>query len=233
MNQTAIIMVSPQMGENIGAAARVMKNFGLLDLRIVNPRDGWPNQKAESVAVGAIDLLKNASLYNSLAEAVSDIQYLYATTALPRDMNKPYIKSKELPQDYPGSGKVGIIFGRESSGLCNDEIAIANKIINIDTSGFSSLNIAQSIAIICYELAKCVNKFELENSKDIATKQEITFFLNHLEYELDANKFFRVADKKRRMLRNITNIFTRIDNISTTEIQILRGIISSFKKNND
>ncbi|MGI4776459.1 MAG: RNA methyltransferase [Janthinobacterium lividum] len=233
MNKAAIIMVAPQMGENIGAAARIMKNFGFDDLRIVAPRDGWPNKKAESMAVGAVDLLKSAVIYTSLVEAVADLQHLYSTTALPRDMNKAYVSSKELAEKYPYPFKVGIMFGRENCGLRNDEIALANEIITINTSEFSSLNIAQAIAIVCYEISKCSAKSSFANTQKLASKEEIILFLNHLENELDINGFFKVAEKKPQMLRNITNIFTRIDKISTSEIQSLRGIISSFKKTED
>ena len=161
-----IILVAPQMGENIGATARAMKNFGLTNLRIVAPRDGWPNDKASSVAVAAIDILAKAKIYDDLASSIADLEYVYATTSVPRDMNKSYLLSKELPDHYPTQLKVGIMFGRENCGLTNQEITIANKIITIDTDhNFSSLNIAQAVIIICYELFKSQERTDLVNTQ--------------------------------------------------------------------
>ena len=229
MSKTAIILVAPQMGENIGAAARVMKNFSLDDLRIVNPRDGWPNEKARNMSVGAVDIIDKAKIYNNLKNALLDIEFLYATTAIARDMNKATICSKEIPTDYPYDLKVGIMFGRESSGLSNNEIAIANKIVSINTSEFSSLNIAQAIGIICYELYNNVNNECIVNY-DIATKNDFLLFCEHLEVELERKNFFRIAEKRPRMMKNIVNIFNRIDKLSKSELQTLRGIIKSLSR---
>ena len=108
----SIILVAPQMGENIGAVARAMKNFDIYDLRIVDPRDGWPNEKAVSMSVGAADLIANARIFGSVIDAISDLSYVYAATATPRDMNKEYVFSRDLIEDIPKTGKVGIMFGR-------------------------------------------------------------------------------------------------------------------------
>lgn len=228
MSKATIILVAPQMGENIGAAARAMKNFGLNDLRIVSPRDGWPNERAKSMAVGAIDLVLKAKIYDNLKEAIADLAYVYATTAVPRDMNKEYLISKELLKDYPKGLNVGIMFGRENCGLKNEEITLANKIITINTTDFSSLNIAQAIAIICYELFDREKSDDFLNKQELASKEELSFFLNHLESELDKKNFFKVLEKKPHMMKNIVNIFTRINNLSKTEVQTLRGIIRSL-----
>lgn len=229
MNKAAIILVAPQMGENIGAAARVMKNFGLNDLRIINPRDGWPNEKAQSMSVGAIDIVNNAKIYNNLKDALLDIEFLYATTAVSRDMNKATITSKEIANDYPYGLKVAIMFGRESSGLTNNEISISNKIININTSDFSSLNIAQAIGILCYELYNNINNDYAQDS-DIATKNDFLLFCEHLEIELERKNFFKIVEKKPKMMQNIINIFNRIDKLSKSELQTLRGIIKSLSR---
>ena len=140
------------MGENIGACARAMKNFGLSELRIVSPRDGWPNPKADSMSVGAIDIIQNAKIYDNIESAIADIEYLYATTAIPRDMNKPHIMTNDLAENYPAEQKVGIMFGRENCGLNNEEITHANMILSIPTSEFSSMNIAHAVAVIAYEV---------------------------------------------------------------------------------
>ena len=231
MTSPVIILVAPQMGENIGAAARAMKNFGINELRIVCPRDGWPNEKAESTAVGAIDVVQNAKVYDKLEKAIADLEYLYATTATPRSMNKDYILSKDLSADYVLRVKTGIMFGRENCGLNNHEITLANKIITIDTTDFNSLNIAQAIAIVCYELFKNKITVDLNTQEELATHGELDYFFEHLFSELDKVNFFKVLKKKARMISNIKNIFTRIEKLSKHELQTLRGIIKGLSSN--
>lgn len=224
----SIILVYPQMGENIGACARAMKNFGLFDLRIINPRDGWPNIQADAMSVGAINIIKNARIFEDIPSAISDLEYVYAATASSRDINKNYIMSKDLKYD---NKKIGIMFGRESSGLSNEEISYANSIITIDTSPeFSSLNIAHAVAIISYELFKKQERPDLSNSQELASKEELEFFFAHLIGELEDKSFFKVPEKKPIMTQNIRAIFNRIDNLSKSEIQTLRGIVSSLGK---
>ncbi|WP_375326948.1 RNA methyltransferase [Candidatus Tisiphia endosymbiont of Nemotelus uliginosus] len=226
-----IILVSPQMGENIGATARAMKNFNISELRIIAPRDGWPNEQARSMAVSAVNIIDNAKIYDNLENGIKDIDYLYATSATGRNMNKNYISSKILPQDYPNHLKVGIMFGRESCGLQNKEIIYANKIININTGDFGSLNIAQAVVIICYELFhsnEAHQKNHIKNEQKLATRGELEHFFDHLFSELNNKNFFKVPEKKLHMTQNIMNIFTRIDKLSHTELQTLRGIISTL-----
>lgn len=225
MTKPVVILVAPQMGENIGAAARVIKNFAINELRIVRPRDGWPNKKAETMAVGAIDVIHNAKIYDNLEQAIADLEYLYATTANARQINKDYISSRSLKDDYVAGLKVGVMFGRENCGLTNQEITLANKIITIATSDFSSLNIAQAIAIVCYELFSNHSSVGFNSQDRLATRQELSYFFAHLFAELDKANFFKIAEKKTQMRRNIMNIFTRIDKLSNNELQTLRGII--------
>jgi tRNA/rRNA methyltransferase len=227
----AIILVEPQMGENIGAVARAMKNFALSDLRLVSPRDGWPNTKAESMSVGAIDLIHTAKIYESVQEAISDLEYVYAATAAPRDMNKNYILSRDISSDIPNVASLGIMFGRENCGLNNKEIAYANKIVTIDTDvSFSSLNIAHSVAVICYELFQGQKnlRIDLDNLQTLATKTELEYFYQHLFADLEDRDFFKTADKKEQMSIKIRNLFAKIENFSHTELQTLRGIVSSL-----
>ena len=229
----SIILVEPQMGENIGATARAMKNFALSDLRLVSPRDGWPNEKAKSMSVGAIDLIENAKIFESILEAVEDLEYVYAATAAPRDMNKNYILSRELNLDISQNKNIGIMFGRENSGLNNQEISYANKILTIDTDvNFSSLNIAHSVAVICYELFQGKNQVcnDLENVQEVATNKELEYFYDHLFNTLDEKSFFKTLEKKEHMSLKIRNLFGRIDNLSKQEVQTLRGIIASLSK---
>lgn len=231
-NEIAIILVAPQLGENIGAAARAMKNFGLCDLRIVNPRDGWPSPSAISMSVGAANLIEAAKIYTDLKSAIADLSYVYATTASSRDINKKYVLSRNLVEDLPG-GRVGILFGRESSGLSNEEISFANKILTIDCdSNFSSLNIAHAVAIASYEIFRQQgHSRNLKNKENKASLAELEHFYNHLFSELEAGKFFRVPEKKEQMSNKIRNLFARIDNLSKAELQILRGIIAVLTQN--
>lgn len=223
----SIILVAPQMGENIGAVARAMKNFDIYDLRIVDPRDGWPNEKAVSMSVGAADLIANARIFGSVVDAISDLSYVYAATATPRDMNKEYVFSRDLKEDIPKTGKVGIMFGRENCGLNNQEISYANKIITIDTDlSFSSLNIAHSVAVICYELFQARMQSRPYVQPTLAGNDELEYFYEHLFNSLEERKFFRVPEKREKMSLKIRNIFARIDNLSKTELQTLRGIIT-------
>jgi len=223
----SIILVAPQMGENIGAVARAMKNFDIYDLRIVGPRDGWPNEKAVSMSVGAADLIANARIFGSVIDAISDLSYVYAATATPRDMNKEYVFSRDLKEDIPKTGKIGIMFGRENCGLNNQEISYANKIITIDTNlSFSSLNIAHSVAVICYELFQARMQSRPYVQPTLAGNDELEYFYEHLFNSLEERKFFRVPEKREKMSLKIRNIFARIDNLSKTELQTLRGIIT-------
>ncbi|MDP4708863.1 MAG: RNA methyltransferase [Rickettsiaceae bacterium] len=225
----AIILVEPQMGENIGAVARAMKNFALSDLRLVSPRDGWPNTKAESMSVGAIDLIHKAQIYESIQDAIGDLEYVYAATAAPRDMNKNYILSRDISSDIPKIASLGIMFGRENCGLNNKEIAYANKIVTIDTDvSFSSLNIAHSVAVICYELFQGQKnlRIDLNNAQTLATKTELEYFYQHLFAELADRDFFKNADKKEQMSIKIRNLFAKIEDLSHAELQTLRGIVS-------
>lgn len=226
-----IILVAPQMGENIGATARAMKNFSLNELRIVAPRDGWPNEQARSNAVGAVNIIDSAKIYDSLENSIKDLEYLYATTCIKRVMNKDYVFSHNLSLDYPSLQRVGIMFGRENNGLSNEEISLANKIITINTTEFSSLNIAQAVIIICYELFRNSNPREdIYNIQKLATKQELRYFLENLFTKLDKTGFFKAPEKKLNMQQNIINIFMRINNLSSPEVQTLQGIIKSLDR---
>lgn len=228
----SIILVAPQMGENIGAVARAMKNFGLHDLRIVTPRDPWPNQRAQAMSVGAIDIIDNAKILPSLAEAIADLEYVYAAAAMPRDINKPNIFSETLVTQFPFDKKVGIMFGRESSGLTNDEIILADKIITINTNkSFTSLNLAHAVAVICHVLFCGVMKNTSLNREDIlATKEDIDHFCRDLIEKLDNKSFFRMPQKKAYLSKKIINLFNKIEDLSFNELQILRGIVKVLSK---
>lgn len=226
----SVILVKPQMGENIGAVARSMANFGLTDLRIVSPRDGWPNEKAEAVSAGGLDIIKKATIFKDLQEAINDLEYIYATTSSKRYMNKEYISSKNLAEDFPSGLKVGFLFGRESSGLSNGELVPADKIVTVETGEeFSSLNLAHAATIIFYELffTEGLGKRNIQNP---ATKGELDYFLNFLTAELGRKGFFKVGEKREIMERNIANIFTRIENLSKSEVQTLTGMVRNLSE---
>lgn len=234
MNNIAVILVNPQMGENIGAAARAMLNFGLKDLRIVNPRDGWPNQKAIDMAKGAREVVDNARVFFSIEEACHDVEKLYATTARRRDMNKMIVSLPDLPELITQNDnlKSAIVFGCEKSGLTNSEIALADAIINIPSSEeYGSINLAQAVNITCYQLF--ISEYEFSNeqfkSEDVCNKEQLHNFLEVLESELEKGSFFKNKDKKDSMSLNIKNIFSR-SNLTNQEVNILFGIIKSLTK---
>jgi tRNA/rRNA methyltransferase len=253
-NHPTIILVSPQLGENIGAAARCMLNFGLTDLRIITPRDGWPNPKAVDMAKGAGEVIKNAKIFQSLADATFDITKLYATTARTRDMEKPVYTANEAAEAIiKNSGKSAIMFGAERSGLSNEDITLADGICVIPVAPiYTSLNLAQAVNIICYEWfinkqteknrhAEFISASHLESKEipkqvqddeinpQLATKEDIAKMFEHLESELDKTDFFKVADKRPKMVVNIRNIFSR-NNLTQQEVRTLRGIIKSLTK---
>ncbi len=231
VQNTAIILMNPQMGENIGAAARIMKNFSYHDLRVINPKCGWPSEKAEAMSAGAKDVVENARLCNSLEEALEDIDYVFAATVRKRDMIKPAINSTDLSNHYPQDRKVAILFGGERCGLSNSELSIADKIVTIvSNEECSSLNLAQSVAVLCYELQReSVQGIELGDKIDVAPKAEMLGMLKHLEQELDRINFYREHNKRDSMLDNITNMFTRTG-WTDQEIRTFRGIIRSLSQ---
>lgn len=238
----SIILVQPQMGENIGAAARAMKNFGINDLRIINPRDGWPNQQAIAMSVGAADIIDSARIYNNLEDSIADLHLVYATSCQVRDMNKAILSPSDAATQISQSAnsekqKVGIIFGRESSGLTNEEIMRADTIISIPTTDFSSLNLGQAICVICYEIFKETNKGTpaanhslTDKDIDLASKHDKEYFYEQLFSALSEKNFFKTDAKSKTMQMKIRNIFERIGSLTSQELRTLRGIISNLMR---
>lgn len=230
----AVILVEPQLGENIGAAARAMLNFGLTDLRLVRPRDGWPNHAAINTAAGADRVLEAARLYHSTRAAVADLRLVVATTARVRDMVKPALgpveAARRLRAANAEGARVGILFGPERTGLHNDDLTLADALLIIPTNpDFSSLNVAMAVLLVSYawsvaalppEPADLVRKEAVP-----ATKEELQGFFDQLEAELDRAGFLRLAAKRPRMVRNIRNIFNRAG-LTDQEVRTLRGIVS-------
>ena len=230
------ILVRHQLGENIGSVARALKNFNLSKLRIVNPRCDWPNQKALATSVGAKNVLKSSTIYNTVEESVGDLDIIFATTSRIRKVNKKIISVLDLKKKIKKKQKIGIIFGPEASGLSNDEINNADYLVKIPTNKkFSSLNLSHSAIIFCFQLFQhFTNKnivYKSSYRSPVATKSEINKFLNFIIKGLDKKGFLQPDHKRRSMLRNINNIFYRM-NLSEQEIRILLGIFSTLNEFN-
>ena len=230
------ILVRPQMGENIGSAARAIKNFNIKYLRIVNPRCNWPNQKALATSVGAKDILKSAKIYNSIEKAIGDLDIIFASTSRIRKVNKEIISILDFKKKVEKKRKIGILFGPEASGLSNDEISYANYLVKIPTNKkFSSLNLSHSVIIFCFELfqyfsnKKAIYKSGYKSS--VAKKSEVNKFLSFIVDKLDKKGFLQPGHKRKSMIRNINNIFHRL-NLSEQEIRILLGIFSTLNEFN-
>jgi len=230
------ILVRPQLGENIGSVARAIKNFNIKKLRIVNPRCEWPNQKALATSVGAKDILSKAKIFNSVEDSIADLEIIFATTSRIRKENKRIISIINLKKKIIKKKQIGIIFGPEASGLSNDEISYADYLVKIPTNKkFSSLNLSHSAIIFCFELFKFYyEKNDIFNStykSSLAKKSDINKFLNFIIKNLDKKGFLQPNHKRSSMIRNINNIFHRI-NLSDQEIRILLGIFSTLNEIN-
>ena len=234
----SIILVDTQLPENIGLTARVMFNFGISNLRLVNPKVNLPSEKAEAVAVDAMDLVKNAKVYSELREALEDITYSFAFTARHRDMNKEFINSQEIVSEIYNNykeDKIGVVFGGESSGLTNEHLSLVSKCVTISThSNFSSLNLSHAVSVFCYSLFSYSNF--LNNSSDSkkfnnSSKNKLIYFFEHLESELESRGFFEPQEKMPKMKQNLRNLFHRAD-LSEREIATLRGVVTALSSYN-
>jgi len=231
-----VVLVEPQLGENIGAAARAMANFGLSRLRVVAPRQAWPNDKARMMAAGADRILDGAELYNTLSAAIADCTLVFAATARAHDQAKPVIGAAEaaaLMAPRIGAGEsVAIAFGRERNGLENDEIALADRIITLPVNpAFASLNLAQAVVIVAYEWFKLSSggklPFGMPEKSAPAPKEQLLAFFAAIERELEKVEFFRPPDKRETMQINLRNIFTRMQP-TQQDIQTLHGVIMAI-----
>ena len=232
LGKVYFILVRPQMGENIGSVARAIKNFNIKYLRIVNPRCNWPNQKALATSVGAKDILKSAKIYNSIEKAIGDLDIIFASTSRIRKVNKKIISILDFKKKVEKKRKIGILFGPEASGLSNDEISYANYLVKIPTNKkFSSLNLSHSAIIFCFELFQYFSNkkanYKSGYKSSVAKKSEVNKFLSFIINKLDKKGFLQPDHKRKSMIRNINNIFHRI-NLSEQEIRILLGIFSTL-----
>lgn len=233
MSQPAFVLVRPQMGENIGGAARAMWNFGLDRMRIVAPRDGWPNPKAVAMASGAGRLLDEAGLFETTKEAVGDAAFVYATTARSRDLTKPVFTPEAAMSDAArriAQGEhVAVLFGPERAGLENDDIARANAIISVPVNpDFASLNLAQCVLLTAYEWRRATADTEghvMEMAgTEVATQLEVEKLAAHYEERLEAAGFFFPETKADGMKQTLRNLWSRMP-LTRADVQILHGIL--------
>ena len=235
----AIILVRPQLGENIGAAARAMLNCGLTDLRIVNPRDGWPNPKALRAASGADEVVENAGIYESTADAVAGLRRVFAATARPRDMVKLVMTPEGAAAEIreAGGADCGVLFGAERAGLNNDDIALCDTIIEAPLNpAYKSLNLAQAVLLVAWSWFRLGDetpdvKVEMGATRP-ATKEEVVNFFTRLEAALDECGFLHPPEKRPAMVRNIRNMFQRMQP-TEQDLRTLHGIVAGLLKHRD
>jgi tRNA/rRNA methyltransferase len=237
----AIILCEPQLGENIGTTARAMANFGLWDLRLVNPRDGWPNERAVAAASRAEHVLDKVRVFETTEAAIADLSLVYATTARRRDLQKPVLGPEEASQrvisHIAGGAGAGLLFGRERWGLYNEEVAISDAIVTLPVEpAFASLNIAQAVLLMAYEWRRQSDLgtqllFE-EALAEPATKAELLQLFTHLEQALDEAGFFTAPDKRPTVVNNIRAMLSR-GAFSGQEVRTLHGVISSIERKHE
>lgn len=231
------ILVEPQMGENIGAAARAMLNFGVSALRLVNPRDGWPNEKAGAMASGASVVIDNTRVFGAFDEAIADCQYVLATTARRRELSLPVLDpaeaAKELRRRTNAGERCAVVFGGERNGLSSDDVARADAILSAPVNpAFASLNLSQAVLIAAYEWFRAGEDAEIENpfeEEPSASREDLERFYDHLETELDSAGYFFPPEKAPNMKRNLRAAFTRA-NFTESEIRTLHGVIKALVK---
>jgi tRNA/rRNA methyltransferase len=231
-----VILVEPQLGENIGSAARAMANFGLGRLRLVKPRQAWPNGAAQKMASGADRILDAAVLYDTLQEAIADCTLVLATTARAHDQAKPVVDAagaaRAMAEPVAAGETVGSLFGRERIGLENHEVALADHILTLPVNpAFASLNLAQAVIIIAYEWFKHTTggalPFVTPQRSPPASKQQLLAFFTALEWELEKVEFFRPPDKRATMQINLRNIFTRLE-LTQQDVRTLHGVVTAI-----
>ena len=226
-----IILVRPQLGENIGKAARAMLNFGLTEMRMVSPRDGWPNPAAGPAASGADEVLANAQVFASTAEAVADCAHVYATTVRKRGVTKPVLTPEAAAREIAGQrGRSAILFGAERSGLETDDVALARAIVTVPINPqFSSLNLAQAVILIAYEWSKhCdLSVPTLEDELPPAPQEDLDALIAHLEDLLEPKGYFRPPARATATRRTLRGLLTK-PGWNHLEVRTLRGVLSAL-----
>jgi tRNA/rRNA methyltransferase len=231
-----IVLVEPQLAENIGAVARAMGNFALEELRLVKPRDGWPNPGANRTASGADRILDEAKLYQTLEEAIADCTLVIAATARQHDQIKEVVGPEQAARDlFPhveAGNKAALVFGRERNGLEIHEVGLANKILTMPVNpAFASLNLGQAVIICAYEFYKLASgnalPFEMPNFSPPAAKAKFEAFFATVVNELERHEFFRPPEKRENMIVNLRNIFLRL-NPTEQDMQTLHGVVRTL-----
>ena len=233
-SQPVIILVEPQLGENIGMCARAMLNCGLQRLRLVNPRQGWPNKAATATAADADIVLKEIEVFVTLDEALNDCQRVFATTARDRSLNVPQLNVTdavvEVKEGIAGDETVAILFGPEASGLDNDAIARADNLLRFPTNpDFSSLNLAQAVLLFGWEWRRLEDPPTISLKGDLSTREEVDVFLSRLEDALDRKGFFPTPEMKPHILRTLRSLFTKTRMVKP-ELQLLHGVLSALAR---
>jgi tRNA/rRNA methyltransferase len=221
------------MGENIGAAARVMANFGLTDLRLVMPRDGWPNPAAETMSAGALPEVVSVSVFDTVEAAIADCGLVIATTARPRGMEKPVLGAMEAASRVRSvAGRTAVLFGAERAGLPNEAVALSDAILSFPVNpAFGSLNLAQAVALVAHALAEAEASGPPEAFgapvDEPASREELIGMMEHFEAELDRAGFFFPEEKRAPMVQNLRNAFTRAG-WTSQEVSTFRGAIKAL-----
>ena len=235
-NKFGFVLIRPQLGENIGACARSMKNFGFKKLILVTPKFPFPNHKTKVTSVGAYDIIENTKLFKTTEEAVSEFDMVISLSARKRDINKKHITMYDFNKILSKRNKsnIGLMFGPESSGLSNKDLSLSNFILQIPTvKNFKSLNLSHSVTLICYEIFKNLN-LRMLNKKaknlKISSKSKVSSVVKYLINLLERKKFFLPHEKKHSMILNINNLIYRLEP-NDKELRILSSIISTLSKN--
>ena len=232
MTPPAIILVRPQLGENIGATARAMLNFGLTDLRLVNPRDGWPNPAAGPAASGADVVLRDARVFGTIAEAVVDVAFLYATTVRPRGMTKPVLTPAQAAVESAARpGRTALLFGPERSGLETDDVAVAHAIVTVPVNpDFGSLNLAQAVLVCAYEWARGGGAPAIiDNYEGPAPMADLEGLIGQLDAALTPTGYYRIPARVASSKRTVRNLLTR-PAYSAQEVRTWRGIFAALTR---
>jgi tRNA/rRNA methyltransferase len=230
-----VVLVRPQLGENVGTAARAMLNFGLSELRLVEPKCGWPSVKALQAASGATAILNDLRIFDRVEDAIADLELLFATTARPRDLPKRVVTAagaaREAHAALREGRRVGVLFGPERTGLSNDDLIFADAVLSVPLNpDFTSLNLAQAVLLVGYEWFQAGGPApprQASAASRRATKGELDQLVEHLVGELDAAAFFRTADRRLSMVRTLKVIVQRAD-LHEADVHLLRGVIKAL-----
>lgn len=234
--QPIVVLVRPQMGENIGKAARAMLNFGLTEMRIVDPRDGWPNPSAGPTAAGADQILDEAKIFATTKEAVADCSHIYATTVRKRGVTKPVVTPEEAAQGVAvQTGRSAYLFGPERSGLDIDDVGLASTILTVPISPhFGSLNLAQAVILCAYEWSKIVGDGVQPTALDElppAPHEELEGLIGHFEDMLEPKGYFRPEMREQATRQTLRSVLTQ-PGWNSLEVRTLRGVLSTLNRQN-